>query len=225
MATIGTESMCASASGVTRLVAPGPDVAMHMPTAPVAAAYPCAAWPAPCSCRTRMCRIEESMRGSYAGRMAPPGMPKISVVPAASSDLTRLCAPVICSLIGLCPVSLPAVPCGWFSPTKNPSARWAARGDACSEVGVDSAHTSRAYKEVLAHGHHGSRTIRSTAPECARRPSMRDTDPGMRSARAALRGAHAGLVAVGVGEHPEGGRRVGGDHRAAGGEGRVDARL
>ena len=36
MATIGTESMCASASGVTRLVAPGPDVAMQTPTLPVA---------------------------------------------------------------------------------------------------------------------------------------------------------------------------------------------
>ena len=38
IATIGTESMCASASGVTRLVAPGPEVAMHTPTLPVAAA-------------------------------------------------------------------------------------------------------------------------------------------------------------------------------------------
>jgi hypothetical protein len=35
MATIGTESRCASASAVTRLVAPGPDVAMHTPTSPV----------------------------------------------------------------------------------------------------------------------------------------------------------------------------------------------
>ena len=31
MATTGIESICASASGVTRLVAPGPDVAMHHP--------------------------------------------------------------------------------------------------------------------------------------------------------------------------------------------------
>ena len=54
MATIGTESMCASAIGVTRFVAPGPDVAMQTPTRPVAAAYPWAACPAPCSCRTRM---------------------------------------------------------------------------------------------------------------------------------------------------------------------------
>jgi hypothetical protein len=37
-ATIGTESMCASAIGVTRLVAPGPEVAMQTPTRPVAAA-------------------------------------------------------------------------------------------------------------------------------------------------------------------------------------------
>ena len=34
IATIGTESMYASAIGVTRLVAPGPDVAMHTPTLP-----------------------------------------------------------------------------------------------------------------------------------------------------------------------------------------------
>lgn len=38
IATSGTESMCASAIGVTRLVAPGPDVAMHTPTLPVACA-------------------------------------------------------------------------------------------------------------------------------------------------------------------------------------------
>ena len=63
-ATIGTESMCASAIGVTRLVAPGPEVAMQTPTRPVAAAYPCAAWPAPCSWRTRMWRMEESISGS-----------------------------------------------------------------------------------------------------------------------------------------------------------------
>ncbi len=36
IATIGTESIFASANGVTRLVAPGPLVAMHTPTLPVA---------------------------------------------------------------------------------------------------------------------------------------------------------------------------------------------
>ena len=34
IATIGTESMYASAIGVTRLVAPGPEVAAHTPTRP-----------------------------------------------------------------------------------------------------------------------------------------------------------------------------------------------
>src|SRR5699024_9537671 len=38
MATIGTESKLASAIGVTKLVAPGPDVAIHTPTLPVATA-------------------------------------------------------------------------------------------------------------------------------------------------------------------------------------------
>ena len=38
IATSGTESMCASAIGVTRLVAPGPEVAMQTPTLPVACA-------------------------------------------------------------------------------------------------------------------------------------------------------------------------------------------
>jgi hypothetical protein len=36
MARIGIESMCASASPVTRLVAAGPDVTMQTPTSPVA---------------------------------------------------------------------------------------------------------------------------------------------------------------------------------------------
>jgi hypothetical protein len=38
MATTGMESIWASASGVTRLVAPGPDVAIITPTFPVACA-------------------------------------------------------------------------------------------------------------------------------------------------------------------------------------------
>ena len=36
IATTGIESICASASGVTRLVAPGPEVAIITPTLPVA---------------------------------------------------------------------------------------------------------------------------------------------------------------------------------------------
>ena len=38
IATIGTESRLASANGVTRLVAPGPEVAIQTPTRPVATA-------------------------------------------------------------------------------------------------------------------------------------------------------------------------------------------
>src|SRR5215831_1007035 len=94
IATIATESMYASAIGVTRLVAPGPEVAMQTPTLPVACAYPVAACPAPCSCRTRMCRTFESKIGSYAGRIAPPGMPNMTSTPRDSSERTRAWAPV-----------------------------------------------------------------------------------------------------------------------------------
>src|SRR3712207_3264972 len=93
MATIGTESMYASAIGVTRLVAPGPEVAMHTPTLPVACAYPVAACPAPCSWRTRMRRTFESYSGSYAGRIAPPGIPNATSTPRASSERTSAPAP------------------------------------------------------------------------------------------------------------------------------------
>ena len=60
MATSGTESIEASINGVTRFVAPGPDVAIQTPARPETWAYPVAAWPAPCSWRTRMWRIVES---------------------------------------------------------------------------------------------------------------------------------------------------------------------
>src|SRR5947207_4361209 len=87
--------MYASAIGVTRLVAPGPEVAMHTPTLPVACAYPVAAWPPPCSWRTRMWRTFESNSGSYAGRIAPPGMPNTTSTPSASSERTSALAPDI----------------------------------------------------------------------------------------------------------------------------------
>jgi hypothetical protein len=64
MARIGTESMCASASPVTRLVAAGPEVTMQTPTRPVACAYPSAMWIAPCSCRTRTWVKSASISGS-----------------------------------------------------------------------------------------------------------------------------------------------------------------
>ena len=43
IATSGTESIAASANGVTKLVAPGPDVAIQTPARPVTWAYPVAA--------------------------------------------------------------------------------------------------------------------------------------------------------------------------------------
>ena len=64
MNTVGTESSIASAIGVTRFVAPGPEVASATPTRPEAFAYPSAAWPAPCSCRHRMLRMPASYSAS-----------------------------------------------------------------------------------------------------------------------------------------------------------------
>ena len=50
-------SIKASAIQVTKLVAPGPEVAMHTPALPVARAYPWAINPPPCSCLGRIVRI------------------------------------------------------------------------------------------------------------------------------------------------------------------------
>ena len=49
MMTIGIESAIASLTGVTVLVAPGPDVTITTPGLPVDLAYPDAIKPAPCS--------------------------------------------------------------------------------------------------------------------------------------------------------------------------------
>ena len=57
------ESRKAVAMPVTRLVAPGPEVAMTTPGFPVARAQPSAAWAAPCSWAVRTCRSSNS--GDY----------------------------------------------------------------------------------------------------------------------------------------------------------------
>lgn len=74
MATSGTESIMASASPVTRLVAPGPEVAMHTPVRPEALAYPSAAKISPCSWRHRMLRMRGARVSAWwISSDAPPG--------------------------------------------------------------------------------------------------------------------------------------------------------
>src|SRR4051812_10159462 len=64
--------------------------------------------------------LTESNSGSYAGRMAPPGMPNTTSAPTLSNDRTSDCAPVRSSDIGSSFFSAGA--------TKNPSCR-ARRGE------------------------------------------------------------------------------------------------
>src|SRR3954463_6878104 len=130
---------------------------MQTPTLPVAAAYPWAACPPPCSCRTRMCLIlTESNSGSYAGRIAPPGMPKTFSAPAASRDMIRLCAPVTVPVTDSCSL-ISGLPCNLglrlSHQQKTPAARWATRGDARAGGWV-LARASRRYEydEVVLHG-------------------------------------------------------------------------
>src|SRR5690625_3231816 len=47
-----------------------------------------------------MWRSLESKRGSYTGRIAPPGMPNTTSAPASSRERTTDCAPVMGSLVG-----------------------------------------------------------------------------------------------------------------------------
>src|SRR4026208_1829233 len=69
---MGIESIMASQSGMTMLVAAGPLVTMATPGRPVAWAKPSAMWPAPCSGRTRMRRIGAAVAGSAIGARGPP---------------------------------------------------------------------------------------------------------------------------------------------------------
>jgi hypothetical protein len=49
-----------------------------------------------------MCRIRvESSNGSYAGRIAPPGIPNTVSTPTASSERIRLAAPVTVLGVGV----------------------------------------------------------------------------------------------------------------------------
>src|SRR6267378_2035483 len=94
MQTSGTESILASAIPVTRLVAPGPLVAMATPTLPVVRAYPSAANTAPCSWRVRMCRTPRPSSASYNGMIAPPGYPNTRSTPSARRHRKTISAPL-----------------------------------------------------------------------------------------------------------------------------------
>ena len=95
-------------------------------------------WPAPCSWRTRMWRIGESMIGSYTGRMAPPGRPKITSTPSISRDLIRAEPPLVfivrprgCSGFTACSVR---VSFGWWSAGGRDRGRVRAAGENDSDL-------------------------------------------------------------------------------------------
>src|SRR5680860_865422 len=102
-----------------------------------------------------------SISGSYAGRIAPPGMPKTTSTPAVSSARTRLCAPVIVSGAtgrepGLgpgCGTARPAVamaaPSRWYRHEKTPLPR-RDRGGARRTTGFASSRAPAKY-DVLPH--------------------------------------------------------------------------
>ena len=182
---------------------------MQTPTRPVAAAYPWAAWPAPCSWRTRMCRILESNSGSYAGRIAPPGMPKMFSAPGrlqrADQALRAGDLLALCSLMLLHPVWSVGRSAGRPGPTKNPSAGWQ-RGVTRVRGLVGSAHASRAYEKVRAHAPTvAAGAVRASTPVC--QPSqIWYGGPTSWRPRLVGRGPRQvqmhDLVAVGVREHP-----------------------
>ncbi|CAM5513436.1 hypothetical protein SANTM175S_00989 [Streptomyces antimycoticus] len=96
---------------------------MQTPSLPVACAYPVAAWPAPCSCRTRTWRTRvESISGSMAGRIVPPGIPNTVSAPTSSRERMRDCAPVTCSTGADCSPERGPVQTG--SPSWTGSSSW-----------------------------------------------------------------------------------------------------
>src|ERR1700728_787410 len=94
MQTRGTESIFASAMPVTRLVAPGPLVAIATPTFPVTRATPSAANTAPCSCRVSTWRMPLPSSASYNGIIAPPGYPNTRSTPSARTHRRTISAPL-----------------------------------------------------------------------------------------------------------------------------------
>ena len=99
-ATTGDESMFAVATPVTRLVAPGPEVARQTPTLPLALAKPSAMWAAPCSWRATTNRRSELQSSSHMGRIAPPVTPNRVSTPSRPRASTKALAPDISTMAG-----------------------------------------------------------------------------------------------------------------------------
>src|SRR5437868_6000352 len=93
-------------------------------------------------------------------------MPKMSLTPAASREVTRLCAPVICSVMGTVLSwgrGSGRARRGGSRATKNPSAAGATRGDASADW--CSAGAPHAYEEVDLHAATVAGGLRSRHPE------------------------------------------------------------
>ena len=87
--TSGARSMLASATPVTRLVAPGPRVPRHTPALPVSRPYASAANAAACSWRQSTKRMELSSSEIITSAFSSPGTPKMWVTPSASRQRTN----------------------------------------------------------------------------------------------------------------------------------------
>src|SRR5262249_14987413 len=90
---------------------------------------------APCSWRTRMCRIGKPSIASYAGRIAPPGYPNTSVTPSRTRASQRICAPV-----GIYELPEPLEP---VEPVEPGSAHHSAIGGPADGLGVAGDHAIR----------------------------------------------------------------------------------
>src|SRR3954449_7547488 len=88
-ATKGARSRKASATAVTRLVAPGPSVPRQTPARPVSRPYTSAMYAPPCSWRTGTNSTEELASDSLRSSVSSPGIPKTCLTPSASRHSTN----------------------------------------------------------------------------------------------------------------------------------------
>src|ERR1700733_2805986 len=100
-ATTGVEFVVASATPVSRLIAPGPRVAEHTPALPLSRPYVSAMKDAPCSWRTSTKRIDDRDSASIRWMFSSPGIPKTCVTPSFSRHSTMRSATsgLICLLL------------------------------------------------------------------------------------------------------------------------------